>query len=432
MLLSLLLAAGLAAEPLPNPYREIPPERNAWPLLVEAGRLLDRGRVENDYPSWRNPFRPDLRRSLAANEPALAKLDEALARPTLAPPPSEAGSLDGGRVPRLEADLRELARLKVQRAYARSAGGDRVGAVRDLDDLFTLVDRLDDGPSGLVPWLTTRAIEAMAAAAAQVLLGPPPLRMDFEPRTPDDGPEPELPLTTYGKAESAAWDALSKHLADESRAVSSLRLACGGQVARLRGFLNQPKVLAETPGPAPTAAQLASYLDAYERAVTELAAEYAKPPARRDFRRAMALAPVTPPGLSPEWREALTPDLAIFAKVASRIEQGRAQRRLTVIAIALRQVAGRTWSLPNHLADLVQWHWLPAVPLDPTDGRPLRYRPADGLLWACGRDGTDHGGYRGEDAVARLWFVRDEPPPARPEPLYERAWIPVTRPVGLG
>jgi hypothetical protein len=76
---------------------------------------------------------------------------------------------------------------------------------------------------------------------------------------------------------------------------------------------------------------------------------------------------------------------------------------------------------PRALADLVP-AYLPAVPLDPFDGQPLRYRRTDGgaVVYSVGEDGRDDGGdlsppphgYLPRDVVLTLWDVagRRQPP----------------------
>jgi len=69
-------------------------------------------------------------------------------------------------------------------------------------------------------------------------------------------------------------------------------------------------------------------------------------------------------------------------------------RRTVVAAITLRRYQLRHGSFPEQLAELTP-DFLPAVPLDPMDGRPFRYRRnGDGsfLLYSIGFDGVDDGG----------------------------------------
>jgi hypothetical protein len=70
------------------------------------------------------------------------------------------------------------------------------------------------------------------------------------------------------------------------------------------------------------------------------------------------------------------------------------QRRMVITAIALRrhQLAHGSW--PAKLEELVP-AYLPAPPLDPMDGKALRYRRAAEsapLLYSVGTDGADAGG----------------------------------------
>jgi len=70
------------------------------------------------------------------------------------------------------------------------------------------------------------------------------------------------------------------------------------------------------------------------------------------------------------------------------------QRELTVTAIALKRYQLRTGKLPPTLEALIP-EFLPVLPIDYMDGKPLRYRPnADGTfaLYSVGEDGRDDGG----------------------------------------
>jgi hypothetical protein len=69
-------------------------------------------------------------------------------------------------------------------------------------------------------------------------------------------------------------------------------------------------------------------------------------------------------------------------------------KRTVITAIALKRFQLQHGNFPEKLAELTP-EFLPAVPLDPVDGKPLRYRRnADGtfLLYSVGDDGVDNGG----------------------------------------
>ena len=111
----------------------IPPEQNAWGPLEEARRLFVGNR--EDLPSYWPPSDPrnegfagseeEVRAVLAANEPAIAKLDEALARGKLVLPDRRADlALDFGVI-------LYIARLLALRVRCRLADGEVEPAVVD-------------------------------------------------------------------------------------------------------------------------------------------------------------------------------------------------------------------------------------------------------------------------------------------------------------
>jgi hypothetical protein len=67
--------------------------------------------------------------------------------------------------------------------------------------------------------------------------------------------------------------------------------------------------------------------------------------------------------------------------------------RLIQISLAARNYFDDHHTLPPTLADLVP-EYLPAVPLDPFDDKPLRYDAAKGLIYSVGTDLKDQGGSR--------------------------------------
>jgi hypothetical protein len=81
---------------------------------------------------------------------------------------------------------------------------------------------------------------------------------------------------------------------------------------------------------------------------------------------------------------------AVFDKTM-RVETAR---QTTVSAIALKRYQLKHGNYPPDLNSLVP-EFVSAVPLDPVDGQPLRYRRnADGtfLLYSVGENGMDDGG----------------------------------------
>jgi hypothetical protein len=83
--------------------------------------------------------------------------------------------------------------------------------------------------------------------------------------------------------------------------------------------------------------------------------------------------------------------LSIFLKRAMRAET---TKQMTITVIALKRYQLKHGNYPTNLNSLVP-EFVSAVPLDPVDGQPLRYRRnADGtfLLYSVGENGKDDGG----------------------------------------
>jgi len=103
-----------------------------------------------------------------------------------------------------------------------------------------------------------------------------------------------------------------------------------------------------------------------------------------------------------------------------------AEMRCAAVGIACERFRLKHGRWPEALAKLAP-DYLPAVPLDPFDGKPLKMKSlADGVvIYSIGADGDDNGGVLrrdsniyGRDEGFRLWNVKDRrvPPPPRPKP----------------
>lgn len=127
-----------------------------------------------------------------------------------------------------------------------------------------------------------------------------------------------------------------------------------------------------------------------------------------------------------EWRTGL---LASAHAHLDWFWRGVAHTRSAAVGVACERFRQRTGRWPNALTELAP-DLLREVPLDPFDGKPLRYaRTADGVvIYSVGLDGTDDSGtprddrpdHRGTDVVFRLYEPdkRGLPPPPEeaPEP----------------
>ncbi len=126
-----------------------------------------------------------------------------------------------------------------------------------------------------------------------------------------------------------------------------------------------------------------------------------------------------------------SPATAIIGQAAS-YRRGAAGLRCAIVALALerRRIDRGGW--PEGLEELTPAH-LKTVPLDPFDGRPLRYKrlPDGVLVYSIGPDEQDDGGTlnrknitaKGTDVGFRLWDVSARRQPAAevlPKPVEEK------------
>jgi hypothetical protein len=110
--------------------------------------------------------------------------------------------------------------------------------------------------------------------------------------------------------------------------------------------------------------------------------------------------------------------------------RGTAITRCTLVALALEQYRRKHGSWPAELAALVP-DFLPEIPADPFDGKPLRFGRFDQgvVVYSVGRNGIDDGGQvefkvtddgsveRFKDYGIRLWDVEHRRQPPRPMQL---------------
>lgn len=102
-----------------------------------------------------------------------------------------------------------------------------------------------------------------------------------------------------------------------------------------------------------------------------------------------------------------------WSMIVSQDANARACSRVARAALAVAEHLARRGTLPSALSNLVP-DFLPAVPLDPWDGKPLRYEA--GKVWSVGRNGIDDGGTPPDDTTDWSYTTGDivaEAPKAR-------------------
>jgi hypothetical protein len=112
-------------------------------------------------------------------------------------------------------------------------------------------------------------------------------------------------------------------------------------------------------------------------------------------------------------------------KLGAAVRRTHALVRCLTVLLATERYRRAQGRWPARLAELTP-KYLAAVPLDPFDGKPLRYRRlADGVMvYSVGQDGTDDGGVLhrnnpirdGADLGYQLWDVVKRRQPPRPAP----------------
>ena len=93
-------------------------------------------------------------------------------------------------------------------------------------------------------------------------------------------------------------------------------------------------------------------------------------------------------------RNLMSGSILSLQRTLARVEAAEISRSLTVTAIALKRYQLLHGKPPPELAALVPGY-VPSVPIDPVDGKPLRYRlnsDVNFVLYSIGADGIDNGG----------------------------------------
>lgn len=385
--------------PLESDRRQVAEAANGYPLLVQAVAALRKSDdLPGDYPS-RKPVTPALRAYLAANEPALALLAQALAKPDLQFPEPD-GWADAASMASA-AGCRELARLKQQRGLLRIAEGDLAGGLRDHLDVIRFGRRFADVGGMLIDYLVGVAIESIGLRGLSDSLAPLPWPAD----TPDRQRPSFRPLPPLSPSDRAAWEAALSYLTEPYDGLGPVQrsLACEYRVATR----SLPKMLAAgtLPEPAlggsPALARLRTpifdqshTIGLMRRSMRDLINLAAEPAWQRDPDSTLGvrLGERGPRGYNPVGRILVSLQASPMIGLPIKADELEATRRATAVAIALRLYWDDYGQLPATLDDLVTGGLLEAVPLDPFDGAPLRYDRARAVVWSIGADGRDDGG----------------------------------------
>ena len=305
-------------------------------------------------------------------------------------------------------DTRTVAALLRWDVVLAAADGDRGRAADDLLALLNTSRSVGDEPF-LISQLVRIATRTLAARSVEYVLGQvelaDPRLAALQAAWANDAEEP---LLLYGlRGERAAFDVLFRNLADGTATPTSA--AKSGDA----GLSFEAYTLWLYRGRFPRERA------AYHRWVTR-GVEAARLPLHEQPAAIGALPP--PPGDDMKLARLFIPAVE---KIAAADWRSVAEARCVVVALACERYRLKNKRWPGSLSDLPNDR-LPAVPLDPYDGQPLRYKSlADGaVVYSVGKDGTDDGGLTSEpgnpagtDIGIRLWNPAARGLPAVAVPL---------------
>jgi hypothetical protein len=429
----------------------VPDERNAAGPALKA-----RGLMPGSWPAWDLPYSgtdPDgeaRRRALEEsfgeldppqqlNEQQLAALRAEMKRAATAL--AEARKLKDypeGRYPiTYSADFittltphlqeaRMVAYLLQFDVLLRAQEGDADGALGSCRATLNDGRSLGDEPF-LISQLVRMAVRAIAVGQTQRVLaqGEPSETALRSLQELLEKEEAEPLMLTATRGERAGWDQLLDAVQKRQTKTTARDLVklAGGRGLRGYGLAEGPSALLETlalSSNAVVTSQRAAMLRYMTRAV-----EISKLPPEQRYDRFQELAKARED--QPLLVRLLVPALA---KVADADRRSGTQVRCAAVALAAERYRRDRGRWPETLKALKEAGYLRAVPTDPYDGRPLRWRRLDdgAVVYSVGPHGQDNGGKmdfhnvmaEGTNLGFRLWDVtkrrQPAPPPKLPEP----------------
>ncbi len=90
-----------------------------------------------------------------------------------------------------------------------------------------------------------------------------------------------------------------------------------------------------------------------------------------------------------------------FSRAHTIVAECRAYNTIAQVALAVELSRRATGKLPQSLEEMLNGE-LTAMPIDPFDGRPMRYKAVDDemcVIWSLGQDSTDNGGQPPDIAI---------------------------------
>ena len=389
----------------------IPPHQNATPFYQAAIQELEMARSSLPQPVWdnlynfisRRPTQPvnfaDVEKALRAAEPALAMLRKALTYPHMRLTNWNVDEPFSAVFPHLS-QLREFTRLLSAEAFWRKRKGDLNGAVDSCVAALRLTQRIGDEPF-LIAFLAQGAIFSISMGTIQRVLkdADPPsqayqaLLRELQAWDIDRDFVRALQMERVFVIWFCDWirekasrreinDLINEHGDRTELSVwlkGKANLIAQNELMGLRHY--RQAIAFARKGVPYDWAQIDRWEKAWEQ-VTNKGRTIFDLGTHKVTWHPYALVALFIPTLS-----------AVFQRVATF----HALQRLGETAIALRLYRKERGRYPETLQELVP-KYLPSVPIDPFDGKPLRYRRegAGFRLWSIGENMKDDGGVEGK------------------------------------
>ena len=455
-------------------FEQVPEDQRAWPLYKEA--ILDATRVvmpEDVMMNWTTaPGWPQWDATLAymeEMEPILARVREAAGRPVMGRPISDVEDPEIAQA-QAEADgypyeaeepsenpmmigillselgkMRQFAQALSVDAFIAAEEGDGARAVDDLEAMLGVAQHARASET-IIGQLVQIAIESLAEMRlAQLLANYPDLFSSDELAELQEGfltigrsgPAPAEGLTRYEISlvleRQFFDDMLQRSYSDDGHGDGHMTLEGARVFSNAVGYTFGSGG-ASGLGMVLFAASRKQVAGKYNGLIDQFEASAAQRPWERgDSANAMEIElEAIRSGPLGEWRYPfITMMVPALGKFATTADQADARRDAAITMIALARYRAEHGAYPPTLQELLPTY-LPALPLDPIDGLPMRYRLTDSgyVLYSLGYDEDDDAGRPTPKPDAALpwtyhsasedsdgdWILYPQAMPAAPEP----------------
>lgn len=370
---------------------EIPAAGNGFPLLHRAAEKLrwteDQDRLLRGMLAGDRTHLAARKELLTEHQDALAALDTALRLNRVQVP---TWWQPGSRGPFSLIPLRRLAHLLCLRARSRWDEGDRSAALDDIFDAMHLGRLVEQSQGGSVTFLVGAMLKGEGLEQVRQLLAEERLESSLLrsllARVASFRPE----ARAFREALRVDYTQLAAHITDDPRAL----------------HMSAEELRKEIEKSGPPEAPFPSHL--YQKNSTKkLFADGHRRIAESAERHCSQVPSDSELGIEEQgplqWlspnvigRRVASMSIAVSRDLLFSKCSIQSEFSATELLIALRLHKGAKGEHPSSLERLVP-EFLPAIPLDDFDGRPLRYLPETGLVYSVGKDLVDDGGSREKD-----------------------------------